>query len=234
MLAVLSGARVRVGSTSRAIGDALTGSYLNLTLPLPSENTLARLNEAEHNLFPLRAVGITTDDIAPLLVPGEVSERWADETAALVWRADTLRVAVHPGAGKISNIWAPERFAAVIDDLNGRKRVSLAIVEGPRDAQAVADFQRACGVAGTVARGRSITDVAALLQRADLVLCNDTGVMHVAAAARARVLAVFGPTDPFRWAPRCDNLRIVRAPGGNLRALTPAMVSQAAIAWLGI
>jgi len=71
MLAVLSGARVRIGSTSRALGDALTGSYLNMTLPLPDETTLARLNEAEHNLFPLRAVGITTDDIAPLLVPGD-------------------------------------------------------------------------------------------------------------------------------------------------------------------
>ena len=234
LLAVLSGARVRIGSTSQAIGDALTGSYLNLTLPLPDAATLAGLNEAEHNLFPLRAVGITTDDIAPLLVPGAESERWADGLAAQCWRAGTLRLAVHPGAGKTSNIWPPERFAAVVDDLNGRRDVSLAIVEGPRDAQAVLDFQRACSVAGTVVRGRSITDVAALLQRADLVLCNDTGVMHVAAAARARVLSVFGPTDPFRWAPRCDNLRVVRAPDGILRALTPAAVSQAAMEWLGL
>lgn len=234
MLAVLSGARVRIGSTSRAIGDALTGSYLNLTLPLPDDATLAGLNEAEHNLFPLRAVGITTDDIAPLLVPGDESERWAEAAARDYWRDATLRLAVHPGAGKIANIWPPERFAAVVDDLNARRAVSLAIVEGPRDAQAVADFQRACSVAGTVVRGRSITDVAALFRRADLVLCNDTGVMHVAAAAKARTLAVFGPTDPFRWAPRCDNLRIVRAPGGNLRALTPSAVSTAAAQWLGI
>ncbi len=234
LLAVLSGARVRVGSTSRAIGDALTGSYLNLTLPLPSEPTLARLNEAEHNLFPLRAVGITTDDIAPLLVPGPHSEGWARAAAAELWREGTLRLAVHPGAGKIANIWPPERFSSVVDDLNARRAASLVIIEGPRDAEAVASFQRACGVAGSVVRGRSITDVAALMRCADLVLCNDTGVMHVAAAAGARVVAVFGPTDPFRWAPRCDNLRIVRAPGGNLRSLTPAMVSNAAIEWLGI
>ncbi len=234
MLAVLSGARVRIGSTSHALGDALTGSYFNLTLPLPSDETLKRLNEAEHNLFPLRAVGISTNDIAPLLVPGEASERWADGFARECWRDGTLKLAVHPGAGKIANIWPPERFAAVVDDLNSRRSLSLAIIEGPRDAEAVAAFARACGVAGMVVRGRSITDVAALLQRADLVLCNDTGVMHVAAAARARVLAVFGPTDPFRWAPRLDNLRIVRAPGGNLRALTPTMVASAAQNWLGI
>ena len=233
VLAVLSGARVRIGSTSRTIGDSLSGSYLNMTLPLPDDATLARLNEAEHNLFPLRAVGITTDDIAPLLVPGEESERWAGAVAPEFWREGTLHLAVHPGAGKIANIWPPERFAAVVDDLNARRAASLVIIEGPRDAEAVRSFQRACGVAGTVVRGRSITDVAALFRRADLVLCNDTGVMHVAAAAQARVLAVFGPTDPFRWAPRCDNLKIVRAPDGNLRALTPAMVSHAAMEWLG-
>jgi ADP-heptose:LPS heptosyltransferase len=232
LLAVFSGARVRVGSTSRAIGDALTGSYLNLTLPLPDEDTLARLNEAEHNLFPLRAVGITTDDIAPLIVPGEASERWADLAASECWRDGTVRLAVHPGAGKAENVWPPERFAAVVDDLNARRRVSLAILEGPRDGAAVSAFRRACGVDGTVVQGRSITDVAALLQRADLVLCNDTGVMHVAAAARARVLAVFGPTDPSRWAPRCDNLRVVRAPGGKLRALSVDAVAREAAEWL--
>jgi ADP-heptose:LPS heptosyltransferase len=48
--------------------------------------------------------------------------------------------------------------------------------------------------------------------------------MHVAAAAGARVLAVFGPTDPVRWAPLCDGLTVVRAPGGDLRAVTAEMV----------
>jgi heptosyltransferase-2 len=89
-------------------------------------------------------------------------------------------------------------------------------------------------VAGTVVRGRSIGDVAALLRRADLVLCNDTGVMHVAAAARARVLAVFGPTDPFRWAPRCPNLRVVRARDGDLRTLPAAEVAEQAAEWAGL
>jgi heptosyltransferase-2 len=226
LLAVLSGARVRIGSTSPAIGDALTGSYLNLTLPLPDARRLEGMNEAEHNLFPLRAVGITTDDIAPFIVPGPASERWADAFAREHWREGTLRLAVHPGAGKTQNIWPPERFAAVVGALGRRRDVSLVVVEGPRDAHAVAAFARACPVEGTVVRGRSIADVAALLKRADRVVCNDTGVMHVAAAAGARVLAIFGPTDPVRWAPRCDGLTIVRAPGGDLSALQPETVAE--------
>jgi heptosyltransferase-2 len=228
MLAVLSGARVRIGSTSPRIADALTGSYLNLTLPLPDARVLAGLNEAEHNLFPLRAAGITTTDLAPLIVPGDPSERWAESFAATCWREGTLRLAVHPGAGKAENIWSPGHFATVVDALARERALSLAIVQGPADAESVRAFQSACRTPGAVVRGRSITDVAALARRADLLLCNDTGVMHVACAAGARVLAVFGPTDPVRWAPRSPGLRVVRAPGGDLTALVPELVTAEA------
>jgi ADP-heptose:LPS heptosyltransferase len=234
MLAVLSGARVRVGSTSRGVGDALTGSYLNITLPLPAPAALAGMNEAEHNLYPLRAVGITTDNLAPLIVPGEASERWAESFARECWREGTVRLVVHPGAGKDENIWQPANFAAVVDEIARRHAVSLAVVRGPADAASVRRFEESCGVEGRVVAGRSITDVAALLRRADLVLCNDTGVMHVACASGARVLAVFGPTDPVRWAPRCETLHIARAPGGDLRALVPAAVAARALELLGI
>jgi heptosyltransferase-2 len=228
LLAVLSGARIRIGSTSPRIGDALTGSYLNLTLPLPDPAQLAHMNEAEHNLFPLRAAGITTDDLAPLIVPGEASETWAHTFATTCWRPGTVKLAVHPGAGKSENIWRPENFATVVDALARSGPVSLAIVRGPADADSVRVFEAVCGVRGVVVSGRPITDVAALLRRADLVLCNDTGVMHVACAAGARVLGVFGPTDPVRWAPRSPGLRVVRAPGGDLRALTPEEVVREA------
>jgi len=226
MLGVLSGARVRIGSTSARVGD-LTGSYLNITLPLPAPEQLATMNEAEHNLFPLRYVGITTNDLSPLIVPGDESERWALH-ASDSWREGTVKLAVHPGAGKMENIWKPENFAAVVNLLGRARELTLVVVQGPADTSTVQAFTNACDVEGTIVKGRSITDVAALLKRADLVLCNDTGVMHVACAAGARVLAIFGLTDPVRWAPRSPGLRIVRAPGGDLRALEPAVVAREA------
>ena len=83
-------------------------------------------------------------------------------------------------------------------------------------------------------RGRSISDIAALVRRADLVICNDTGVMHVAVAAGARVLAIFGPTDPRRWAPVSEALVVVRAPGGNLAGLSAETVVETALALLAL
>lgn len=228
LLTVLSGARVRIGSTRADIGDALTGSYFSLTLPLPDAAELATMNEAEHNLYPLRAVGIDTDDLAPLLVPTLQSEEWAADFSDRAWAPGTARIAVHPGAGKAENIWPPHNFAAVVNGLAARHRVSVVAVQGPRDEAAVADFVGAVGAPVSVAAGRSIGDVAALLQRADLVVCNDTGVMHVAAAAGARTLAVFGLTDPVRWAPRCDNLSVVRSPDGTLAGVTVEAVVEEA------
>ncbi len=228
MLGVMSGARVRIGSTSPRVGDALTGSYLNITLPLPEPGQLATMNEAEHNLFPLRHVGITTHDLAPLIVPGGKSEQWAEAFARENWREGAVKLLVHPGAGKAENIWKPENFAAVVDMLARNHALSLIVAQGPADGATVAAFTAACGASGAVVRQRPITDVAALARRADLVLCNDTGVMHVACAAGARVLAIFGLTDPVRWAPRSPGLRVVRAPGGDLRSLQPQTVAREA------
>ena len=182
------------------------------------------MNEAEHNLYPLRAVGIDTPHLSPLLVPTESSAAWADAFAADAWQAGTVRLAVHPGAGKAENIWPPAKFARVVNALASEFRVSVVALEGPRDSDAVAGFLARVNVAARVARGRSIGDAAALMQRADLVICNDTGVMHVAAAAGARTLAVFGLTDPVRWAPRCANLTVVKSPDGTLAGVTPEVV----------
>jgi ADP-heptose:LPS heptosyltransferase len=227
-LAVLSGARIRIGSTSRELGDSLTGSYLNLTLPLPGDDELGGMTESEHNVYPLRAIGVDTDDLSPVIVPGAKNVRWAEAFDAGNWKKGCVRLAVHPGAGKAENIWPPESHARVVNELNRRATVSLVVVEGPRDAEAVAAFFDTCDVDGAVVRGRGIGDVAALLRRADLVICNDTGVMHVAAAVGATTLAVFGPTDPDRWAPCAVGLNVVRAPAGRLARLRPERVAERA------
>jgi len=228
LLAVLSGACVRVGSTSHAIGGRLTGSYFNLTLPLPTETELQAMNEAEHNLYPLAAIGIGTNDIAPVIVPTIEQAGRAETFATRAWRKGALRLAVHPGAGKTENIWPPENFALAVDALAESREIAVVAVEGPRDAGSVQRFCEACRCDVQVARGQSIGEVAALLRIADLVLCNDTGVMHVSASAGARTLAVFGKTDPGRWAPRCEGLATVQSPDRKLESVTVEMVVRAA------
>lgn len=233
MLGLLSGARVRCGSTSAPFGNRMSEAFYHFELPLPPAEELKAMNEAEHNLYPLAALGVHTDDLAPLMVPDADSRSWAQGFIAAHGSSEALNLVVHPGAGKAENIWSPERFAAVVERLVAHTRLSVFVIEGPRDAEPVERFRSLIRSPSTGVRGRMIGDVAALMQRSDLVLCNDTGIMHVASAAGARTLAVFGPTDPVRWAPRCPNLHIVRAPDGKLQALDPEAVFEAAADLLG-
>jgi len=143
-------------------------------------------------------------------------------------------LSINPGAGKKENTWRPENFAEVVNHLGQRAEIELCVIEGPRDAEQIARFGRAVSVPYRLLAGRSIGDVAAVLKRMNLVLCNDTGVMHVSCAVGANTLAVFGPTDPHRWAPRARGLHVVRDAGGRLADLSPDRVARRAAEILGL
>jgi heptosyltransferase-2 len=234
LIGFLSGARIRVGSTSDPFGHDLSGAFYNLELPLPRPSELARMNEAEHNIYPLRALGIDTKDLSPLIVPSPASQSFAREFLERTTKPGRKRIVVHPGAGKVANVWPPSNFAEVVNRLGERVEFDLCVVRGPRDTHAVEEFGRTVRMPYAILEGRPIGDVAAVLRASDLVLCNDTGIMHVSCAVGTATLAVFGPTDPVRWAPRSANLSVVRAPGGDLRQLDAGSVLEKVLRLLGL
>jgi heptosyltransferase-2 len=226
MLARMSGAAIRVGSTSEPFGHSLSRALYHTELPLPNAEQLEQLNETEHNLFPLAELGIKTDDLTPVIVPGTGENAWAEALFNGLPKGDVRLLAVHPGAGKKKNVWNPEKFAEVINNVGRSHKIYVVVLEGPRDAEYVQAFCDECSQEYYVIRRRSIGVIAAVLKRVDVVLCNDTGVMHVSCAAGAETVAVFGPTDPRRWAPVCSCLHIVRAPEGDLERLQPDEVAK--------
>jgi ADP-heptose:LPS heptosyltransferase len=230
LLGWAAGARRLVGVTSRPFGHRLSSALYHMELPLPAPEELRGMSESEHNLVPLRALGIDTSDLSPLVDPGQEARRWA-ETVVGPRTAGSKRLAVHPGARKPENVWPPERFAEVVTALEREFALETFVVEGPKDRPYVERYRRRRPGDRWI-RGEPIDRVAALFERMDLVLCNDTGVMHVAAGVGVRTVALFGPTDPTRWAPRSDRLLTVRAPGGEMDALDVSRVLEAARRWL--
>lgn len=234
LIGLLSGARIRAGSTSRAFGHTLSAAFYHVELPLPASAELAKMNETEHNLYPLRALGIDTDNMSPLIVPSPASRLWAGDFVHRTTASGKPRLVVHPGAGKAGNVWPPQNFAKVVNELNETFPVNVCVIKGPRDDDHVAAFDREARAPYALIERRSIGDVAAVIEMSDLVLCNDTGIMHVSCAVGAKTLAVFGPTDPVRWAPRCPNLYFVRAEQGDLRRLGVTPVLERAQLLLGL
>lgn len=125
-------------------------------------------------------------------------------------------VVVHPGAAFGAKSWPAERFAAL-----ARRLVPLGpvVVTGGPTERALAE--RVAAAAGlpddrVLAERTSITDLAALVAGATLVVSGDTGVAHLAAAFGRPSVVLFGPVGPERWGP----------PAGPHRALTHAEVRR--------
>jgi ADP-heptose:LPS heptosyltransferase len=108
---------------------------------------------------------------------------------------------IHPGAQLPSRRWAPERFAAIGDLLAARGYeivITGTAAEAPL-ADAVARSMRYPAV--SLVGKTSLWTLGALIERSRLLVCNDTGVSHVAAALGTPSVVVSLGADVARWAP---------------------------------
>jgi len=119
------------------------------------------------------------------------------------WRALQLRdyAVLHPGSQLPSRRWPAERFAAVGDALAAEGlQVVITGTAGERELTATvkqAMREPALDLAGRTTLG----SLAATIGRARLLVCNDTGVSHIAAAMKTPSVVVACGSDPKRWAP---------------------------------
>ncbi|MCK7497731.1 MAG: glycosyltransferase family 9 protein [Comamonadaceae bacterium] len=125
----------------------------------------------------------------------------ADLLAAAGGGGDARLVVVHAGSQLPSRRWAPERFAAVADALAGRGlRVALTGTDGERPL--VAAVRQAMRAPALDLVGRTdLWTLGAVVERASLVVCSDTGLSHVAAALGTPSVVVASGSDVARWAP---------------------------------
>jgi len=233
LLAVASGARVRIGSTSRPFGHDLTSRFYHLELPLPSREELASMHESVHNVYPLSAIGVREDDLASVLVPLPGEELDAERFIAASFGEGARFLVVHPGAGKRQNRWPAARFAGVAGALHERFGLEAVVVGGPVDREALDAFFSACRTNPVALSCPPVGFLGALMRRCALTLCNDTGIMHIAGAVGSRCVAVFGPTDPARWKPVNQTVVAVKGRDGAIESVEADEVLAAAAALLG-
>jgi heptosyltransferase III len=117
---------------------------------------------------------------------------------------------IHPFSGSARKNWPPERFR----ELAARLPIPVRWCAGPDEA-----------LDGAV-RFDNLYELAKWLARARVYIGNDSGVTHLAAAAGAPAVAIFGPTDPAVWAPRGERVGVVRA--GSLEEIGVDNVLEAA------
>jgi ADP-heptose:LPS heptosyltransferase len=218
----------------RTAGFFLSGQYCpepELFLPWRAEES-----EIQRYLRLLRHLGIP-DQGEELEFPV-----WAEDIRAFEQIGDVAQlragsyVCIHPGARAAGRRWPPACFAAVADTLaQAGWRIVLTGVACEADlTRAVIGMMRMPALDLT---GRtSLGTLAVLRERSRLLICNDTGISHLADALCRPSVVIFSDSDPRRWAPLDRRLHRVVGSGGTAISLaeqtTPEVVLQEAQALL--
>ncbi len=200
----------RASGAPRRIGYATDRRGPLLTHPLPASE------EPGHQLRDydalLSAHGILPDLEPPRLPLPEEARCRAEKAlsaAGLSGATDRL-VLLSPGSAKDpTKRWRAGRFAK-LGDLLAQRRFICAIVVGPQESALGVDVSGAAAAPLPVL-GPDLDPVglAALISRSRLLVSNDSGPMHLAAAVGTPVVAFFGPTDPGRTAPTGSPARVL-------------------------
>jgi heptosyltransferase-2 len=109
-----------------------------------------------------------------------------------------------PGSGSAQKNWPAGNFAVLAERIHSVDRA--LVVLGPAEPSLAPVFHaRALPVASDIELG----ELAGIARLARCFVGNDSGVSHLAAAAGARGIVIFGPTDPERWRP-LGNINVIR------------------------
>lgn len=185
------------GPVEHALKSAVTGP-VRIVRPVPAK----RQPIVEHHL---QAIGADTDTARENRPTLRIS------TAGTPHRAKSIALA--PGSGSLRKNWPLERFDRVATTL--RQRAPLIWLLGPAEEE----LRPPAHPDDLILRGLPIVTIAKELSTCALLIGNDSGITHLAAALSVPTVALFATSDAAVWAPASTNTPVtVVTPNMTLRA----------------
>ena len=123
---------------------------------------------------------------------------------------DKKMLLIHPGSAWPYKRWRTERFAAFADQMADHHPVQVVLTEGAGE-NLVQDIENRMSHRVSILIDLGIQALGALISRADLFICHDSGPMHMASALNIPTVALFGPSKVVNWKPRSADAVVVRA-----------------------
>ncbi|MFA7288061.1 MAG: glycosyltransferase family 9 protein [Melioribacteraceae bacterium] len=121
-----------------------------------------------------------------------------------------LIVGLHVGAGKPPNRWSLDNFIFIINYLKNKYDARIYLTGSKSDNEELNYIKKNITKEIGFFLNHSIPELAAIISESDLFITNDTGVMHVAGSTNVAQISIFGPTNPFNWAPLGNNKYFLR------------------------
>ncbi len=194
-----AGVPIRVGYKNNKFG-------ILLTHPVIDTRHRGLQHEAQYCLDVLAALGIE-DQGLDLFVP---AQKEAEVWAAQWFEENHLKpndvIAIHPSASDPTKCWPTKSFADLIQSLSQRYQLKVVLVGGKESVPLAGEIMRLCAAPVLDMSGRTnLAQTVALLRRCRLLISNDSGPVHVAAATGIHVISLFlrnqPGINPERWKP---------------------------------
>lgn len=200
-------------------GYATDGRVFFLTTPVAVPSRLHTVHQVEYYWNLLKPLGLSGGASSPMLrvTEGEGRQLDARLADADVGVSDIV-IGLNPGSTYGSaKRWLPERFAEVAQRVAERIRLDehaqvVVVILGARGEESLGQdiAVRLNGRSVVLSGATTIRELMAAVKRCRVLITNDTGPMHIAAACGVPVVAVFGPTDWRTTAPYGQDRSIVR------------------------
>ncbi len=169
-------------------------------------------HELEHNLDLVYSglcipSGKRKQYVPVIKVPQSLSKQVSRKLEGII-DLSTSFVAIHPGSGGSSQDWSLSNFAHLADRIqnkeSGIKGLTIAVTLGPGEDHLKGELERHMRTKPVWVSGLSLPELAAFLDRAELLVSNSTGPLHIATAVGTRVIGLYCPSiacHPRRWGP---------------------------------
>jgi heptosyltransferase-2 len=207
LITFFAGIPIRIGYNTDA-------RRLLLTHAVPRTKEIKKKHQTEYYLNILRGIGMAQDN-RDLYLKLSQKDRLRAENILLKQHLslEDKLIGINPGAtyGPAKQ-WPADRYARLADRLMSSSGARVIIFGGPDDkalGRKISQKMRHQPV--DLSGNTSLGEAMALIERCDLFITNDSGLMHVAAALDVPLVAVFGSTNPITTGPLGFNSKVVQA-----------------------
>jgi ADP-heptose:LPS heptosyltransferase/glycosyltransferase involved in cell wall biosynthesis len=138
--------------------------------------------------------------------------------------SDRPRLLVHPGSRSAYRVWPAKAFAEVCDRLQAEGAASVMLVAGPAEQAIVNEIRQHMRTPVVcLQHSLEVPQLAALFASVDLLLCHDSGPMHLAAAVGTRVVALYGSQNLANWHPLGAHHTVLQPPLPCMNCVSPGI-----------
>lgn len=205
LLGRFSNAKLTLGVESLNGKENKYSQLFNVTVPLDWRKNPDQ-HVADFGLEIVKPFGIKTTKFAPVISFDKEDAEYAKTFVNEMGKDNsTLLIGLHVGAGKPKNRWSLDKYIAVVNYLNTNYKAKFYFTGSIADKNEIDYIKQNIKFSVFYFLDKEISKLAALISITDLFITNDTGVMHVAGSTKANQISIFGPTNPYNWAPVGDN-----------------------------